>query len=238
VGIVVRALRASGWHGEVRVRLLARKRLFDLFHVSGNLIIRSFFVQFPFMAYTALSATLGDVVLAANAILMQFFLMMAYGLDGVSHTAETLTGHAFGARKPRQLRTASAYTFAWGGLMALATTCLYAMFGSAFVGLMTQLHPVQAAANQYLAWAIVAPVVSVWAFVLDGIFIGTTRTAELRNSMFGALLAYLASLWLTLDALGNHAIWLSMMVFMVARGILLGAYYPRLVRLAASSHEG
>ena len=106
------------------------------------------------------------------------------------------------------------------------------MFGSTIVGLMTQLPNVQDAANQYLAWAIIAPVVSVWAFLLDGIFIGTTRTVELRNSMFVALLVYLASLWLTLDALGNHGIWLSMLVFMVARCALLGAYFPRLVRLA------
>jgi len=226
-------LRSSGWGGEVPARLLERERLFDLFHVSGNLIIRSFFVQFPFMAYTAMSATLGDIVLAANAILMQFFLVMAYGLDGVSHTAETLTGHAFGAGKPGQLRTASAYTFAWGGAMALATTCAYGLFGSAIVNHMTQLAEVQLAANQYLTWAIAAPIVSVWAFLLDGIFIGTTRTVELRNSMFVALLIYLATLWLTLDALGNHAIWLSMMVFMVARTVLLGAHFPRLLNLAA-----
>ena len=117
--------------------------------------------------------------------------------------------------------------------MALATTAAYGVFGNAIVELMTQLPEVQDAATRYLPWAIAAPLVSVWAFVLDGIFIGTTRTAWLRNAMFGALLAYLATLWLSLDAFGNHAIWLSMMVFMLTRCILLGAYFPKLLRLAA-----
>jgi len=234
VGIVVRALRQSGWEGTAPSQLFARERLFALFHVSGNLIVRSFFVQFPFMAYTAMSAALGNLVLAANAILMQFFLMMAYGLDSVSHTAETLTGHAFGAGKPRQLHEAATYTFVWGGLMALATTCAYGTFGNTIVALMTQLPEVRDTAKQYLVWAVAAPVVSVWAFLFDGIFIGTTRTVELRNSMFIALLVYLATLRLSLDSLGNHGIWLAMMMFMVARCALLAAQYPGLLRQAAA----
>ena len=235
--IVIKALEQSGWPRTRPAGLLNRHRLTDLFRVSGNLIVRSFFVQFPFMTYTALSASLGDLVLAANAILMQFFLVMAYGLDSVANTTETLTGHAFGARNSAQLRTASAYAFMWGGLMAFGATVVYAVFGDAIVSLMTRLPEVREAANQYRLWATLAPMVCVWAFLFDGIFIGTTRTVELRNSMFAALVIYLLTLWLTFDALGNNAIWLAMMTFMVARSILLGAHYPKLLRLAASKPD-
>ena len=212
--------------------LLERARLAALFGVSANLIVRSFFVQLPFFTFTALSATFGDRVLAANAVLMQLFFLMSYGLDSLAHTAETLAGNAFGAADRARLRAATAYTLLWSMIIAAAISLLYAVAGGWFIDLLTDLPDVRATARTYLPWMVAAPLAAVGAFHLDGVFIGTTRTVELRNSMFLAVLCYGAALWLTLDTLGNHGLWLAMLVFMVARTALLGALYPRVERLA------
>ncbi len=239
LGLVVtcRALRQTGWRRARPPNLWNRARLSDLTDVSANLMVRTFFVQLPFFMLTALSAWLGDLVLAANAVLMQFFHIMAYGLDGFAHTAETLTGHAFGANDPRRLRRASVYCSIWAGLLAGVTSLAFLFWGTDIVAMLTLLPEVRATAAEYLPWIAAAPLIAVWAFMLDGIFIGTTRTRELRNSMFLAAAIYLATVWLSLEPLQNHGIWLSMTVFMAVRTVLLGALYPRIERLAAARAE-
>ena len=96
--------------------------------------------------------------------------------------------------------------------------------------LFTNLAEVRAAAAAYLPWLVVAPLVSVWSFLLDGIFIGTTRTAEMRNAMIVSLGVFLLACWLLIPPLGNHGLWLSLMVLMAARAVSLGVFYPRLER--------
>ena len=233
VAMTFRALRQSGWRSFRPPELWNRKRLRGLTSVSTNLMVRTFFVQLPFFMLTALSAWLGDLVLAANAILMQFFHVMAYGLDGFAHTAETLTGHAFGASDPKRLRQASAYCSAWAGVIAGFLGLFFLLWGADIIAMLTLLPEVRTVAAEYLPWVAVAPLVAVWAFMLDGVFIGTTRTRELRNSMFAAAIVYLLTVWISLEPLQNHGIWLSLTVFMAIRAILLGALYPRIERLAA-----
>jgi MATE family multidrug resistance protein len=231
--LVTRRLRSHGGRRPSAAAVLRRDRLLALTGVSLNLIVRTFFVQLPFFAFTVLAAGFGDRILAANAVLMQMFFIMAYGLDALAHTAETLAGHAFGARDRATLRTAAGYTLFWSVLIALAVSVAYALAGGWLIDLMTTLPEVRQTARDYLPWLVLAPLAAVGAFHLDGVFIGTTRIVELRNSMLGAFLCYVAALWLTLDQLGNHGLWLAMMVFMVARTVLLGALYPRLERMAA-----
>ncbi|MCZ6659169.1 MAG: MATE family efflux transporter [Gammaproteobacteria bacterium] len=231
--ITVNAFKRSGRALAIPEHLFQRERLAALFHVSSNLIVRTFFVQLPFFMLTALGATLGDLVLAANAVLMQFFFIMAFGLDGFAHAAETLAGHAFGARDPERLRNASKFCALWAGIIACALSLIYAVLGPQLIDLLTLLPEVRETASQYLPWLIALPIISVWAFMFDGIFIGTTRTVELRNSMFVALAIYLIAIWLSFDRFANHGIWLSMSLFMVARSLLLALQYPRIEKLAA-----
>jgi multidrug resistance protein, MATE family len=234
VWLLVRLLRRSGGRRPTRSALFDRQRLAALFQVSANLIVRTLFVQLPFFTFTALGAGFGDVVLAANAVLLQLFFLMAYGLDALAHTAESLAGHAFGAGDRGRLRAATGYTLIWSVLIAAAMSLAFALGGGPFIDLLTQAPDVRATARSYLPWVVVAPLAAVGAFHLDGVFIGTTRTAELRNCMFFALLIFAVTLWLVLDGLGNHGLWLAMTVFMVARTALLGAFYPRIERLAAA----
>ncbi len=223
--------RTLPWRTVVlRTNLWRRGPLKRLMSLSGNLIIRSFFVQLPFFVFTVIGASLGDLVLAANAIVMQLFMAMAFVLDGPAHTAETLCGFAYGARSRQGLRDSARYSGLWAlGLAAVLSLLLFAG-GETFIAWLTLLPEVREAAAPLLPWAVAAPLVAVWAFHLDGVFIGTTQTAVLRNCMFVAAFAYLAVIWLSIDALGNSSLWLAMMVFMGLRGILLGAWYPRIER--------
>jgi MATE family multidrug resistance protein len=235
LGVVI-ILRTVSWRtGSSLATLLDPRRVAEVFRVSGNLFVRSFFLQLPFMTFTALSASMGNLVLAANAVLMQFFFLMAFTLDSVAHTAETLTGFAFGANDPHGLSRAVRFSALWAGLMALAATLGYWLLGGFLIETLTAITEVQRVSKEYLPWAASLPIIAVWAFLLDGIFIGTTRTAELRNAMAAALTCYVLTLWLSLEALGNHGIWLAMTVFMASRGIFLAAYYPRILRLARTA---
>ncbi len=231
--IVARTLEARGWNRKWPVAIWSREKVRHLFEMNGNLVIRSFFVQFPFFAFIVVAASLGDLVLAANALIMQFFYLTAFGLDAFAHTAETLTGFAFGARKPHALRQATLLSLGWAVLIAILIAVTYALFGPAAIGLLTNLPEVRELAESLLPWAIAMPLVSVVAFHLDGVFIGTTRTRELRNSMFLAALVYVLVLWGTFEPLGNQGLWLAMTTFFFIRGVLLAAQYPKIERLCA-----
>ncbi len=211
-------------------RLRDRAKLVALVGMSGNLVVRSFFVQLPFFVFTLIGATLGDLVLAANAIVMQIFMTMGFALDGPAQTAETLCGYAFGARDRRSFRAATRYTLIWSAGMALMLSLVIAVAGNTFIAWLTVLPELRQSAGSLLPWAVAGPLVAVWAFLLDGVYIGTTQTATLRNCMFAAALLYLLTIWLCIDSLGNLALWIAMMVFMASRGVLLGALYLRLER--------
>ena len=233
VAVVIGGLRRAGIERQWLNQLWRGSEVRELFSVSGNLIIRSFFVQLPFFVFTVVGARLGDLVLAAKAVLMQFFHLMAFGLDAFAHTAETLSGYAFGARDQRALRTAVRVSLIWAVGFALIIALAYALLGSTIISVLTTLPDVRAAAHTLLPWAVASPLLAVAAFHFDGVFIGTTRTAELRNSMFAATCIFLLVLYASLDRLGNHGLWLAMSAFLASRSLLLAFLYPRIEQLAA-----
>ena len=230
--LVLRALRLSGWHRNPDRKIWQADAVRALFHVSGNLVIRTFFVQLPFFVGTVLATRLGDVTLAVHGVLMQLFFVMTYSLDGFAHTAETLAGFAYGAKQPAALRKTTQYSAMWAMALALGTGLVYWFGGELFIGWLTINSEVREAALAYLPWVALAPLLCVWAFLYDGVFIGTTHIAEMRNAMFASALVWALALWSSFDALGYHAVWLTMSLFMVARSILLALYYPRIERAA------
>lgn len=231
--IVGRALARAGGRWD-RARLLRRDRLSALFRVNRDIFLRTLALIAAFGYFTVRGAEMGDVTLAANAILMHLQYFMAYGLDGFSHAAEILAGGAVGARSRRSFRAAVSAAALWALVMAAAITTAYALLGPAIIGLFTVLDEVRAAAETYLPWMLLLPLVSVWGFLLDGIFIGATRTGAMRNAMALSLGAYLVACWLLIPALGNHGLWLAFTVFMAARALTLAAAYPRLERAVES----
>lgn len=219
--------RGGAWD---RRRVLDRQRLAALFRVNRDIFIRTLCLEAAFAVFLSISAKFGDTRLAGNAILMQLQTFMAYGLDGFAHAAEVLAGSAFGARDRAAFRKMVEISTFWAVALSGAVTLAYFLFGEAILSIFTDLPEVRAAALAYLPWVAVSPIVSVWSFQLDGIFIGTTRTAEMRNAMIASLLVYLAAAAVLVPLLGNHGLWLAFLVFMAARAVSLGYCYPKLER--------
>jgi MATE family multidrug resistance protein len=221
---VILALKQLDWQ-----RLIERHALIELMSANGNIFIRTLCLVFSFAYFTALSAKMGEVLLAANAILLHLQSIMAYGLDGFAHAAEALTGSAYGAGKRSEFRRAVKLTSLWAAIIAALVSLAYLVFGELVLGLFTNIDSVLDAGVIYLPWAIISPLVSIWSFQLDGIFIGSGYTREMRNAMVFSMLAYLLLLSFLVPWWGNHGLFLSLSLFMVIRALTLGFYYPRIL---------
>jgi MATE family multidrug resistance protein len=211
---------------------VALKRFFN---ISSNLILRTFFVQLPFFAGTVLATHLGDLTLALHGVLMQLFFIMTYSLDGFAHTAESLTGYFYGAKDPHNLRRAALYSSGWGFGLAIVTGLTFLLLGPAFVGLLTVAQDIHIQSLDYMPWLALAPILCVWAFLLDGIFIGTTHIVAMRNAMFVSAGIWAIVLAVTFPTWEYHAVWLALNAFMLARALLLGRSYPTVERAARAA---
>lgn len=201
-----------------------------LFEVNGNLFLRTLFLTSAFFFFTAQGAQFGIVILAANAILINLLQMLAYGLDGFAHAAEALAGGAYGAKNRPAFEQAVRSSSLWALVMSVVLAILYYLFGDWIISSMTVNQEVTEAAKQYMPWLIASPLISVWCYQLDGIFIGATKTATMRNTVMISLVVYVVLAYLLIPVLGNQGLWLSLMVFMALRGITLAMAYPKLLK--------
>ncbi|GAB3626557.1 MATE family efflux transporter [Pandoraea terrae] len=210
--------------------LLARAALWRLFRLNLDIFLRTLFLQLAFAWFARVGARLGDLTLAANALLLNFQTFMAYGIDGFAHAAEALVGAYIGARQRAPLLRAIRLSTGWAFGCALGFAVVYALCGPAIIDTLTDQPALREAARRFLPWAIVSPLVAVWCFQLDGVFIGATRTRELLSSSLIALIVFAALLPWVQDAWGNHGLWAALMVFMAVRGVVLGVLLPRVWR--------
>ena len=210
--------------------LTAASQLRRMFALNSDILIRSLCLQAVFVTFTAAGARLGEVTLATNALLMQFQLFMAFALDGFSNAVEALAGEAMGARKKRVFMQAVTVSGMWALAFAMCFCIFYGLFWRTIVHALTDVAVVRESAANYVNWMIVLPLVSVWSFLLDGIFIGSTQTAPMRNTMIVSLLAFLGLQAGLIPHMGNHGLWLAFLIFMLLRGVTLGVAWPGLLR--------
>ena len=218
----------NAWRRFNRHRLLERSALVNLFTANVNIFIRTLCLLFAFSYFTAQGAAMGEVILAANAILMHLNNIMAYALDGFAHAVEAMAGSAYGARRQRLFRLAVKLTTLWSGIVALTMTLVYLALGEQIIDWFTSIDTVAASAREYLPWMVAAPLLSVWSFQLDGIFIGTGQTRAMRNAMIVSLALYLLLLQVLVPWQGNHGLFLGLMLFMLIRAGTLLFYFPRI----------
>ncbi len=230
LGLVLILRTLPGRAGWERARLLERDRLLAMVRVNRDIFIRTMCLILAFASFTVQGARLGEVTLAANAVLLNLQSIMAYGLDGLAFAAEAMIGAAVGARDRAAFLAVTRAAALWSFVVAAAVAVAYAIFGTSLVALFTNLPEVRAAAATYLPWMVLSPLVSVWSYVLDGIYVGATRAVEMRNGMIIALAAYVLAAALLVPSWGNNGLWLALMVLMVARAVTLGAWYPRVLR--------
>lgn len=208
-------------------------RLRQMLSVNGDIMIRSVMLQISFTTFLFLGARQGDVVLAANQVLIQFLEITAYALDGFAFAAEALVGQAFGAKSPARVRRAAIVTSQWGVGGAVLLGAVFLVAGPWIIDLMTKAPEVQIAARDYLFWIGLAPIIGIASWMFDGIFIGATRTRDMRLAMFHSGLVYLVALFVLLPTFGNHGLWAALMVLNLARGWTLWRRYPALEAAAA-----
>lgn len=216
--------------GNLALSQLAKLRGYGAFiAVNTNLFIRTMALMFAIAFVTARGARMGELILAANAIMMNFQNLTAFALDGIAHAAEALVGKAVGAGNRRALEAAVRLCLKWSLLFAAAFCGLYAIAGPLLIAILTDLDAVRAAALTYLPWMVLSPLVSVWSFVYDGVYIGATRSREMRNVMLIATFGVFIPSWWLLQGLGNHGLWLAFTLFLAARGIGMHALYRKAV---------
>ncbi len=230
VGLVIAArhVRGFGGHWDVN-RLVALEAIKRTTAVNRDIMIRSAALLFAFAWFVTQGGKQGDVILASNAVLMQFITVSAFFLDGLAFAAEALVGRAAGAASRAGLSAAARMTTWWAAGAALLACVFFAVSGTAIIDTLTVDREVRAMARTYLPWAAAAPLIAVWCFQLDGIFIGATRTAAMRNAMLLSLGIFLVAWW-ALTPFGNHGLWASLYVLYAARTVTLGYQFPALVR--------
>lgn len=200
--------------------------------VNGDIMVRSVLLEGIFVSFMFVGSDFGDVPLAANQILLQFLMVTAFAMDGFAFAAETLVGQAMGARRQAALRRSAVLSSVWGLATVVALAVLFALFGPWAIDIMTTAEDVRAEARVYLGYMIVAPLAGVAAWMFDGIFIGATRTADMRNMMLLSFAIYCVAAAALVPSLGNHGLWIALLISFIARGITLGLRYPALERAA------
>ncbi|MBL3568075.1 MATE family efflux transporter [Rhodovulum sulfidophilum] len=220
------AFRGTAWRDWARV--FDRVRLRHIAGVNSDILIRSLLLQGIVLSFLFLGAGFGDVSLAANQVLLQFLNITSYALDGFAFAAESLVGQAMGAGSVLALRRSAVLTSLWGLLSVVVLAAVFAGWGGVLVDLMTTAPEVRAEARVFLPYMVAVPVAGIGAWMLDGIFIGATRTADMRNMMVISAAIYAAAVALLLPLFGNHGLWLALLLSYVARGVTLGLRYPAL----------
>jgi len=228
VGVFI-ARHLAGGLAVPRAALLDRAKLLRMMSVNRDIMIRTAALIAAFLFFTAQGARAGDVTLAANAVLNNFLLISAFFLDGLANAAEHLCGRAYGARDRIAFSSATRLVVLWGFAFALAVTAVYALFGPALIDIMSASADVRHSARHYLWLVVLAPVLGVFAFAYDGVFIGATWARDMRNLMVLSLLIFLAA-WLALRPFGNAGLWGALLVLYAARGGLQALRYPALLK--------
>jgi MATE family multidrug resistance protein len=229
LGVLIAWRLMRGKPGISRATLFDRAKLVRMLAVNRDIMIRTAALIAAFLFFTAQGARSGDVILAANAVLNNFLMVSAFFLDGLANAAEQLCGRAYGARDRAAFSGAVRLVMLWGSGFALVVIAVFALFGPSLIDAMTASSDVRQAARDALWFVALSPILAVFAFAYDGIFVGATWARDMRNLMTLSLLIFFAA-WFSLKSFGNAGLWGAMLVFYAARGGLQALRYPALLR--------
>ena len=224
----VRELRRNSGHWPME-KFVKLREYTAFFSVNANLFVRTMALMFTIAFVTAQGTRMGGLILAANAILMQLQNLTAFGLDGLAHAAEALVGKAVGQQRRDALERAVTLSLKWSLIFAAGFSAAYLLLGPHLINVLTDLPAVRDTTLRYLPWMIVSPLVSVWSFLYDGVYVGATRAREMRNIMVFSAFAVFIPAWFVLQPLGNDGLWLAFLLFLASRGIGMHIWYRRSV---------
>lgn len=202
----------------------------SFFKVNSDIFIRTLLLISVTAFFTAASASSGDLVLAANALLMQFFTLFSYIMDGFAYASEALTGKYVGAKKTDVLSSLIKRLFSWGFAFVLLFTIGYYLLDDTILSLMTDKEEVIAICKKYEVWILLIPVAGFSAFLWDGVFVGAMASAKMRDSMFIAAVSFYLVYYALISFFGNNALWFSFIIYLAMRGIIQSMMYPSVKR--------
>jgi MATE family multidrug resistance protein len=214
---------------------IARDSLFEpaklarMLAVNRDIMIRTAALIAVWLFFSAQGARTGDVALAANSVLNNFLLISAFFLDGLANAAQQLCGQTYGARDRSAFSDAVRLVIAWGFAFSLAVSAVFLLFGPSLIDTMTTSEGVRTMAREFLPFVLFAPLLGVFAFAFDGIYIGATWARDMRNLMIGSLAIFFAAWW-SLRSFGNAGLWGALLAHYAARGGLQALRYPALLR--------
>jgi len=229
--IAFRRLREMGARFE-RYRVFDRAKLIRTFAINRDIMIRTICLVMVFSWFTARGAKASDVIVSANAILMHFFDVGAFLVDGFAFATEALVGQSIGAHDRQRFATAVRLTWIWAFVVGFLVFAVIYLGGPWFIDTMAVNPDVRETARHYLLWAALTPLIGVACFQYDGIFTGATQTADMRNMMLLSMITFFIVWWPLEQYYGNHGLWASMIVFFAARGVFFALRMPALRKAA------
>jgi MATE family multidrug resistance protein len=198
--------------------------------VNGFIFIRTIFLMTALALIMRYAARLGEVEMAASHVINQYMMLIALGLDGFAHASEALAGAAWGRSRRAEFRRWVYLTGFWSLIASLAYALLFWLWGNDITALLTDIESVQVTAAALLPLVVALPVVSVWCYLFDGVYIGATAAASMMVTMGIAFVIYLFLLEPMTQQWGLHGLWGAVLVFMAVRGLAQAIWYPRLER--------
>jgi MATE family multidrug resistance protein len=207
--------------------LFERNALRSYFKLNSDILIRTLCLEVCFVFMTFQGARLGDEVVAANAILMNFLLLISFGLDGIANAAEAMVGKAKGQQQQKSLLAVVNVALIWTAIFATLYSIIFFLFGGYFITMISTIPDVVAFAEQHLIWVTLMPLIACWCYLYDGVYVGLMQARVMRNSMVVATFACFFPCWWLLKDYGNHGLWAAFSVFMLVRGVTLAWHFHR-----------
>ncbi len=223
IGMLCVARSHPRWCQQLIAHLPLRwQKIKPLLIINQHLFIRTLCLLLGLSFFNAQGAQMGDAILAANAIIFQLLMLCSYGLDGIAHASEALIGHSTGAKQHQKTRNTLITTGIWSLTIAAIMSVLFATTQSALIGFFTDIVSVQQSLQQIFPWIIALPLISVWGYWLDGVFIGLGDSKTMLNTMLIAVFLVFFPAWFITQSWGNHGLWLAFSLLNLTRGIGLG----------------
>lgn len=215
---------------DYRRHLFAAEPLKQFFSLNKDIFLRTLCLVAVNLFFTAAGSRESTIVLAVNTLLMTLFTIFSYFMDGFAYAAEALSGKYYGARNMGAFREVVRRTMGFGAVVAVGFTLLYIVGGENFLSLLTSDKQVIAASGEYFWWAVLIPLSGMSAFVFDGIFVGITRSKSMLCSTAVASASFFVLFFGLHPFLGNHALWLAFILYLLLRGIVLFVIYRKKLR--------
>lgn len=224
ISLLVAAFLWYKYYGKLR-KYVIRKTVMDkdalrlFFKVNGDVFVRTFLLTLVTTFFTFVSSGMGEMILAVNALLMQFFMLFSYFMDGFAYAGEALTGRFVGAKSPSQLKLMLKRIFFWGLMVSVVAVVLYTFFPDQILHILTNDENVIRETKRFTFWTVLIPITGFAAFLWDGIFVGATASKEMRNAMIFSSVVFFAAYFIFVPLWGNNGLWFAFILYLSVRGI-------------------